>query len=107
MPFLQGFFRKLCVAVRSASILQVSKANRITPEGRDVPKSNIWQDVLYFLIQYKSLTRLFFFFIPMETKEKTEQSSYKVAKEPKPKYTRHILVNRVLTDPKWSINENA
>tara|TARA_Y100000034_G_C6793781_1_gene355595 strand:+ start:212 stop:424 length:213 start_codon:yes stop_codon:yes gene_type:complete len=58
-------------------------------------------------IQYKSLTRLFFFFIPMETKEKTEQSSYKVAKEPKPKYTRLALVNGVLTDPKWSINENA
>jgi hypothetical protein len=59
------------------------------------------------LVQHKSLNRLFFFFIPMETKEKTEQSSYKVAKEPKPKYTRLALVNGVLTDPKWSINENA
>jgi hypothetical protein len=43
----------------------------------------------------------------MGTKEKTEQSNYKVVKEPKPEYTRHILINRVLTDPKWSINENA
>ena len=43
----------------------------------------------------------------MEAKEKTEQSNYKVVKEPKPKYTRLVLVDGVLTDPKWSINENA